>query len=564
MSTRVRVLAAAVTLLLTLTACGGTAEQTQTDDPTDAATTAAEGGEAAQPASVEQIRIAGLSRFGYPSPFAWVRGPGWIMAGMIFDTLVWEDSTGEPIPWLADDWEQSDDGLTWTFTLNEDAAWHDGEPVTAEDVVFTVDYMTTGDGAEDASWAADGLEIIEEATAVDEHTVEFQLERPSAVFLEEVAMSVLIVPEHVWSEISEPGKERGELATMGSGPYQLESIDEASGAVLMTANEDFYRQTPVVRRIEMLPVEDELLALQRGELDAAGTPLEEPVPESQLAAFDEQERFARLDQPGSWNRALHFNLDAGFPYDTQQFRQAIAYAIDRQDLVERILGGRGSVGSTGAMAPAHPWTVEDLPTYEHDVEQANAMLDDLGLVDADDDGFRELRDGSEWTQDLMSSTRFSTQTPELIKEHLREVGIDVEIEVLDQAAADEAAAQGNYTMTMVGYGGLMGDADRMRQKFQCDAPISGHSTLHGYCNERIDELGAEQLVTTDPEARRGMIAEMQEIVAEELPILSLYVPDNTLFYDQTVFDDWYYTPGCSPCGGTRNRHMYVTGRQTGF
>lgn len=537
------------------------------DDPTpDARATTApdETAEDQAPDRVDRVRLAAVPGSGYPSPFGWVRGPGKILSGFVFDELLWEDSTGEPIPWLAEEWEQSEDGLEWRFTLREDAMWHDGEPVTADDVVFSVEYMTTGAGAGAAGFAADGLSVVEEVVAEGPRDVVFRLNGPAAAFEEEVAMSFFVIPEHIWAAVPDPKQFRGPEATIGSGPYRLESLDEASGSYLFTANDDFYLGPPVVQRLEFVPADDELLAIERGELDAAETDLEQPIPVQQLDAFEADPQLGRLDAPGSWNRVLYFNLGQGFPFDDVRFRQAAAYAIDREDLVERIMFGRGEPGSTGGLAPNNPFLAGDLPTYDHDPDQANELLDDLGMLDTDGDGFRELPDGSPFRPELLDSNRFSGQTPELIKEYLREAGIDISVNVADQAAADQAAGQGNYAMALVGFGGIMGDPDGLRSRFSSTSQAGGFTAVHGYVNADFDRLADEQRVAVDPAERGDLVGEMQQIIAEDVPTLSLYVPDDTVFYDREVLENWYYTPGCSPCGATRNKHLFVTGITTGF
>lgn len=513
--------------------------------------------------SVERLRLAG-GDFGYPSPFAWVRGPGWIQAGYVFDTLLWRDSTGGSIPWLATAWEANPEGTEWRFTLNPDATWHDGQPVTARDVVFTWRYMTSGPGADAAGFAARGLDIVDEVFAPSEREVVFRLKQPYAAFEENVAASVLIIPEHIWADVTDPGQWLEPGATIGSGPYQLEQADPAEGSYLYVANPDFYIQRPVVQRLEFIPVGDELVAFQRGELDAAEVELEAAVPQEQLDALASDPSVGVLEAPGDWNLALHFNLDAGFPYDRVEFRHAIAYAIDRVDLVDRVLFGRGQPGSTGGLAPAHPYTVDDLPTYPYDPERSGRLLDELGLVDTDGDGFRDLPDGRPWVQELKASNRFSTQTPKIIAEYLKRVGINVEIQILDRATADEAGAEGNYTMMLHGYGGIMSDPDTLRTRFHSQSRSRSFTRAHGYANGEFDELADQQLATTDRERRFELVAQMQRILAEDLPVLSLYVPDRILFFDKDRFDGWYYTPGCSPCRGSRNKHMFVTASKVGF
>lgn len=514
--------------------------------------------------SAERVRLAGLPNFGYPSPFAWVRGPGWLITGMSFDTLLWEDSTGKPIPWLASDWEESADGLRWRFTLRDGARWHDGRPVTAQDVAFTVRYMTEGPGKGEGGFAARGLSVVQDAVAEGDRDVVFTLKQPSATFIEDIAASVYIIPEHIWADVTDPAKLRGPKATMGSGPYRLQSLDDATGSMLYVANEDFYLGEPRVKRLEFLPADDELLALQRGELDAAEVGLEDPIPQQQLDALEADPQLQRLDAPGSWNRALHFNLGAGFPYDDVRFRHAVAYAIDREDLIERVMFGRGDPGSAGGLAPGHPFLADGLPSYAHDADRARRALDDLGMVDSDGDGFRNLPGGAAFRPELLASNRFSARTPELIREYLRDVGIDTTVRILDQAAADEVAGTGDFTMTLAGYGGLMGDPDSLRTRYSSQGSGGSFSQAKGYVNPEVERLAEAQLATTDPEQRQNMINEMQRMVAADLPLLSLYVPDDTMFYNRQVFDSWYFTPGCSPCGGTRNKHMFVTGQQTGF
>jgi peptide/nickel transport system substrate-binding protein len=527
-------------------------DQTSDDQQTDAD---GDGGDQ----RVEVLRMAG-GDFGYPTPFAYVRGPGWIQAGYIFDSLVWWDSTGETIPWLAHSWDTSADGLTWTFHLHE-ATWHDGQALTADDVVFTVEYMTTGPAADSPTLPVSpaGLENVTSVTALDDQTVEFQLAEPSAAFAGSVVRRMMIVPRHIWEDVDDPNRFQGDQALIGSGPYRLVDIDQDAGSLLYEANEDFWLGPPLVRRLEFVPAPDEILALQRGELSIGEVGTEDAVPDELLDTLAADERLEMLRAPGDWNLALHFNLDAGFPFDDVRFRHAVARAIDRQDLVERLLFGRGEPGSTGALAPEHAWTAPDLPAYDRDLEEAESLLDDLGLVDADGDGFRDMPDGSTLDITLNASNRFSALTPELIQEYLRDVGIQVTPQILDRAASDEAGVDGAYTMALHGYGGLMDDPDGLRARFSSRLPSRSFSKAHGFSHEEFEDLADRQISTVDEEERMEIVHQMQRILAEELPVLSLYVPDRVAFYDTTVFDAWYQTPGCSPCRASRNRHMFVTG-----
>jgi len=329
---------AVVVAAAVLVACGTTSDKASSGSPGGA------GG-----AAVERVRTAG-GPWGYPSPFAYSKGPGLVHDLFLFDTLVWKDSTGRTIPWLASSWQHSPDSKEWRITLRDSVRWHDGQPLTADDVVFTFDYLTKGSGR-----AAPGivrLPEIAEVTADGTTGVVIRLPRPFAPF-EGLLGRVPIIPRHVWADVADPAKFQGPQAVMGSGPYKLDSYDAATNSYRYTANTDYFLGVPSVRHLEFVPAPDELLALQRGDLDAATIGLEErAVPDAQLKAFDDP-RFAKITAPGELNRALHFNLAKGFPFDDKRFRQAVAFAVDRKDLVNRVLFGRGEPGSSGGLAPTN-------------------------------------------------------------------------------------------------------------------------------------------------------------------------------------------------------------------
>lgn len=548
-----RLLGTCLAAVLVLGACS-------TSDDEDAAPTATTGDKA--PAEVERVRLAG-GTWGYPSPFAYVRGPGLVNVNFLFDTLLWKDSTGKVIPWLASEWTRSPDGKEWRFTLHDDVKWQDGQPLTTDDVVFTFEYLTKGPGA--TAPGIFGRIDVKEVVAESPTVVVFRLERPQAAFEISTAGRIPIIPRHVWADVADPAKLRDPKALIGSGPYKLESFDEATGSYLFTANEDYFLGSPKVKRLEFVPAPDELLALQRGEVDAASAGLEEGLPENALEPFDNP-RFGKLKAPGEWTRALHFNLAKGFPYDDKRFRQAVAYAVDRKDLVERILFGNGEPGSLGGLAPSHEMAAKDLPAYDHDVAKANGLLDEAGLRDANGDKVRDLPDGTPFNPELQTSSRFSPKTAELVKEYLRAVGVDVRIKSLDTTAADDAAATGNYEMALIGYGGMGGEADTLRTRYSAKVQSKSFNRVQGYNNPAFEELAGRQAVATDPAERKQLLGEMQKILADDVPVISLYLPTRQEIFTKSAFDRWYFTPGGVFGGypGILNKHVFVTGKKVGI
>ncbi|MGI9119520.1 MAG: ABC transporter substrate-binding protein [Acidimicrobiales bacterium] len=500
----------------------------------------------------------------YPSPFAYRRGPGLVHVGLLFDTLVWKDSTGALMPWLAADWESSASGEEWRFSLRDGVKWHDGSSLTADDVAFSFEYRTTGAGRH-CRGVLRGLDAVAEVRAEGRSTVIFRLYQGYGPFAEWVAGGMMIIPAHVWSGVSDPAALRGPPAIMGSGPYRLESHEEGTTTYVYTANPAYFLGVPYVRRLEFTAAADPIRALHRGQLDVASAGGEEDVSGTALHELEDP-RYGKITAPGEWTRSLQFNLTRGFPLDDVRFRRAIAHAIDRRDLVTKVLGGRGELGSMGGMAPSHPTTPPDLADYARDISMAGHLLDEIGLNDSGGDGWRELPDGTPFTPELQTSADCSGDTARLIAHYLNRVGINVRVVTLDQPAADGAAVEGRYQMALVGYGSLGGDADWLRLRLSSTVPARMPARVHGYQSPAFEALAARQMAASDPVERTRLVQEMQRQAAHDVPFIHLYVPVRTVFFDRQVFDAWYFTPGgvCGAYPGPLNKHALVTGRKTGF
>ncbi len=161
--------------------------------------------------------------WGFPSPYAhYSRGPGYTQMSFIFDTLVWKDESGY-VGALAEDWVMEDDDV-YLFHLRKGVTWHDGVTFDADDVIFTVDY--TKDNP--YMWVDDS--IIESAEKVDDYTVRLYLSEPYAPFLDQVAGTLPILPEHIWEDVNDPVNFKDQEALIGTGPYTLEVGDLQQGS----------------------------------------------------------------------------------------------------------------------------------------------------------------------------------------------------------------------------------------------------------------------------------------------------------------------------------------------
>ena len=484
---------------------------------------------------VDVLRVAG-GDWGYPSPYAFVRGPGWVDMSLSFDTLVWKDAE-KTIPWLATEWSTSSDGLTWSFTLRDGVKWHDGKPFSADDVAFTVDYFKKNVN----SWYAGQVDLIKEVKVVDPRHIEITLTTPYAPFLEGVAGGLVIIPKHIWSAVTDPKKFTAPEAVIGTGPYKLTSYDKTTGAYLYEANPDFFLGAPYVKRIEMVPAANELVALAKGDIDSGGPSVQDAATDEVLAPFADKTKYGMITAPGEWTMGLYFNLGKGGALADKAFRRAAVTAIDRAALLDRIAQGRGRVGNPGYLPASNPWQNPKVEQYPYDVAKAKAALDAAGYPDKG--GTRVDKDGKPLAFELLYANNDSPRNAELVGSFLKAVGIGVTAKAVDRPTRDAAATEGRYELILTGFGGLGADPDNLRGAFSSKSKVRSFTRVQGYANARFDELADQQLSTTDPVARRKLTDEMQAIIASDLPMIGLYYPDRYYIYKKGGVEDWFYTVG---------------------
>ncbi|MDP9020237.1 MAG: ABC transporter substrate-binding protein [Actinomycetota bacterium] len=541
---------------LVLGACG------RTEDDTGTGTTGTGEGDAGTEAPLPRptLRLAGRD-VGLPSPFTYMRGPGLIHATFLYDTLVWKDSSGEILPWLAEDFEASDGDRTHTFHLREGITWHDGQPLTAEDVAFTFDYFEAQTLSPQV--IAQPFPEIEEVRATDERTVEFRLASPLADFFGFGGVgSILIVPQHIWSTVDDASTAADPALLVGSGPFRLEQYTQGEGAYLYTANDDYFLGTPFVERLEYRPVGDALPAVAAGDLAATSASGLRP---QVLAPFRDNPSLKILEgPPGNFGSGLFWNLAKGGALADVQFRRGCAKAIDREDMVERLHGGNAQPGNPGWIPEGNPSHV-DVEQYPFDREEAESMLDQAGYTRTGD-GVRQGPDGQPLRFALLVANP-PPPTADLVVGALGEVGIELTVQALDTPAFNQRVIAGDSEMSVITFGGMNtdhGEGNYLRQVYSSRTRATQHA--QGYENPELDRLLEEQQVTVDESQRREIVARAQEIIAEDLPLLPLVYPDSFAIFNPSTFSEWYYTESgvASTVPLIENKHVFVTGRQTGL
>jgi peptide/nickel transport system substrate-binding protein len=497
---------------------------------------------------------------GFPSPFAYMRGGGYIQATHIYDTLVWKDSTGELLPWLAESWEESGDGLTYTFTLRPDVTWHDGEPLTAADVAFTFDYFRSQTISPQV--IIQPLPEIREVVATGDRTVEFRLATPLAPFFQfGGAGSVLIVPRHIWSSVDNAATATDPAVLVGSGPYRLASYSQGEGSYLYGAYDDYFLGTPFVERLEYRPVGDQLTGVSAGELDVATASGVRPEVLAPLRANPDMEVIDA--PPGNSGSGLFWNLARGGALADVRFRHACARAIDRADLVERLYGGNGQPGNPGWIPPANPFH-EPVEQYPFDLDAANSLLDQAGYT-RQGDGVRRSPTGQALRFTLLVTSPVSPVT-DLVVGALRVVGVELTPEAIDTPSFNQRVIAGDTEMSIITFGGMNTDhgPDYLLQVYSSNTRTTQHA--QGYVNPEVDRLCALQQTQIDESERMESTARIQQLIAEDLPLLPLAYPRSFGIFNKTRFDAWYYTEGGvgSTVPAIDNKHVFITGRRTGL
>ena len=478
------------------------------------------------------------------SPYTYVFGyPGYYALKFIYDSLFELDRENIPRPWLVESYDVSEDGLTWTLVLRRDVRWHDGVPFTARDVAFTYDYFRAHRQSRFTSAIARALDRVE---VVDDYTVRMYLRKPDPAFIFAPLADVPILPEHLWNDVENP---RAFAGTVGTGPYKLVEIRPGQ-AYILEGNPDYFRGKPYFDRIVMPIITDPntlYTALRAGQIDAASQGLSpELVPQFKAIPGIEVVR-----GPGYALTLLQINNER-YPLNLKKFRQALAYAIDPQYLVDTVLLGYGTAGTPGFFHPSSPWANPAVPRYEGGPERAAAILEGLGFVDRDSDGFRETPEGDELTLEILvySGRPLRIRTAEIISSWLAEAGIRAPVRALDAATVDslvwpefDVRKGRDYALAIWGWSAsLQFNPWKPLPLFHSD-PNVGVLNIGGYKNPEVDALIEEFYVTAGLDAVREKVFQLQELIAEDVPFIPLYFADGIYAYWPKVHDAWVFVKG---------------------
>ncbi len=434
---------------------------------------------------------------------------------LIFSGVTRLGPDGQVLPDLAESWDVSGDGLTYTFHLRQNVSWHDGEPFTADDVIFTYDALRDPDFQGQPAQAELFHNIT--VTKVDDATVQIRLTQPFAPLLAHLTVGIL--PSHLLQ-----GQDAEALYSspfnqqpVGTGPFRL--TDLSPQRAVLEANTGYYLGGPYLRRFEFRFYQDEpslLKALKAGEVQSAffRSPLN--ADDSQYLQTDANLQLLAL--PSTTSTVLYFN-DAWPSLQDKKVRQALAYATNRQGIISDILQDQG-VEADSAIA-AGTWSYYPvLDRYAYDPNQAATLLDEAGWT-LQPNGIR-AKDGVELRFRIITNDdALRTAAADDIARSWSALGIPTDVSVQGPTTLlRDMLLPHDFIVAIYGFDG--GPDPDPYPAYHSSQARPGGENLSGFSDPTVDLLLQNARQSSDAEARKALYRQFQEVFAGELPNLPLY------------------------------------------
>lgn len=424
----------------------------------------------------------------------------------IFETLLSfgeQDTTVQA--GLAKEWEVSEDGLTYTFKLQEGVKFHDGTDFNAEAVVFNFDRWKNGADGEfpyyESMFTVGGEDIIASVEATDEYTVVFTLSRAQAPFLKNIAMSPFAIASP--TAVEKSGEAFGDNP-VGTGPFTFVEW-KRNDSITLAKNEEYWQEgLPKLDQLIIRAIPDNsarLNALVTGEIDLA-----DGVNPSDAESVLSNSSLQLIERPSMNIGYLGLTANRK-PFDNALVRQAVNYAIDKQAIVDAFYQGYADV-AVNPMPSSISGYNEDIKGYEYDPEKAKALLAEAGY-NGDPIELWAMPVARPYMPD-------GQKIAEAIQGYLDAVGIPSTIVTYEWATYIEKATNGEADAFLFGWTGDNGDADNFLYTLLGSANIGSNNTSY-YVNEEVDALLTEAQTEIDEEKRNELYKQAQEIIFEDAP-----------------------------------------------
>ncbi|SFO98994.1 peptide/nickel transport system substrate-binding protein [Mesorhizobium sp. NFR06] len=408
-------------------------------------------------------------------------------------------------PALAESWKPNTDGTVWTFKLRKGVKFHSGGEMKADDVVASIDRLADPANSSNALSVFNGILQKGATKKVDDYTVEFHLDAPNGNF-------PYMVSSDNYNAVIIPASYKGgyEQSFDGTGPFKLEKYTAKVGASFVR-NEDYWGEKALPERTEFTFFSDmqaQILALQGGQIDIINQ-----MPVLAGVGLLNDPNVSVISLKSSAHQQLHLRCDDG-PMKDPRVRRAIALSIDRDKLVAGLMKGRASPGNDSPFAPVYPSTDQSVAQRKQDVAQAKQLMEAAGAGK----GFK-----------VTLTTERYLEIPEyaqLIQNWVKEIGIELELNILDQGAyyGDAVFGKSNWLDSVMG---ITDYGHRGVPNVYLAAPLKSDGTWNAahFKNKDYDQLATSYIAALDLEAQKATAGKIQKLLLEETPVVFGY------FYD---------------------------------
>ena len=438
---------------------------------------------------------------------------------LIFSGLLKYNESGKLVPDLVKSYEVSSDGLNYSVYLKEDAKWHDGAPLTASDVIFTVQTIQNADYGSPQRINWQGVETEK----INEYAIMFKLKNKYAQFLNNLTVNIL--PGHIWQDIKPINFNLSEfnLKPVGSGPYKFKKLKKDKlgqvSSYELEANKNFYDGRPNIDSMELkfYDSEDELIeAYNKNEVSGVSS-----VSPQNLAKIKFKKRLNLMNLKMPRYFAVFFNQNQSSILSDKNVRLAINYGVSKENIISQVLSGNGAVVDSPMIGE-----VIDMPNgvkrYEYNPERALKLLAEAGWGNPDEKGILAKKEARLNLKLTTSPWPELTATANILKEQLLKIGINLDIEVLPTPALQQAIKDRNYQMLLFGEI-LTPDSDPFSLWHSSQKKDPGLN-LALYDNKTADTILEEARQTLNPLERMKKYDDFQKIVIDDMPAVFLYNP----------------------------------------
>ncbi len=448
---------------------------------------------------------------------------------LLFNSLVKKNEKFDYVGELASNITRSDDGTVFTFTLHDNVKFHDGTPLTSADVKYTLDLVFSSSFAKSASFyegtGKDKHSYIRSVEAPNEKTVAVTLIKPWVGLLSNLVPVAIIKKDSYQTQGTHP---------LGTGPFKFISYDEAQQVVEVEAFPEYWDGPAKISKIRVRVMADmnQLQAeLRAGRVDIA--PMPTSLSPDSVKLLDQDPKLQVNAFQGSNVVLLTINTSSA-PLDSVKVRQAIAYAIDRENLINKLLLGFGKIAHS--IIPEESWAYTAGQKYSYDPAMAKKLLDEAGFKDPDGDG-PKMRFEKPILYKLSGSSIAGRQYAGVIQNYLKEVGIPVEIQTPELNTFLDELRRGNYQVAYSQWVGGNQDPIFYKDLFATsEIPSEARASRNRsrFSNKELDPLLDEAVNTFDRQRGLELYTKIQEIVSREVPVFPMWYQSNIVISKKSV------------------------------